>query len=227
MYSMYEKLMSLPLFKGASQEMIHNFAEKTPLEFSRYEDRQTVIRPSDVCASVKCLISGTVVKEQNLCCGEISLREYFGAGVVLGVERLFGLDTKYGCRVKAVDSCGIMEFPKKHYVQLLQSSQLFMINYLNYLSRLAQNCANSLRKYRYGNMESELGFLIQTATSPLAEKIEIESADKPIWDLFGRDEREGIRKSENLTRRGAVEILSDKVLLIPSRAALLDIFDED
>ena len=227
MDSMYERLMGLPLFKGASTELIHSFAEKTPLRFTTYKPGETIVRERDNCSTVKCVVSGSVVCEHHLFNGAMTVREFLDAGVVLAVEHLFGLDTRYGICVKANSQCGIMEFSKKQYMQLLQTHNLVLLNYLNYLARRAQNCEHALSSHTMKNISSELSFLVQVSSNVDGHDIDIETSGTPIIEVLSGGERAEDRDFEELIKNGFIEILSDYKIKIPSRKLLLDYFSNE
>lgn len=223
----YDRLMNLPLFKGAGAELITDFVEKTPLAFHRYEPGEIIASPDEVCTSVKCLIAGSAVCESVYCCETMRVAEVLDSGEVIGVEHLYGLDTKYGMSVKAHTRCGIMEFDKTNYIRLLVSSQLLLVNFLNYLSRQAQNSLNALRWHEILNQDAELSCLVQTVTSPRAREIRIQFLHEPIRRVFENKNGRGTVTIDRLIEDGLVVLENDHVLFIPSRANLISAFHRE
>lgn len=227
MDSMYERLMCLPLFKGAGRDMIHAIAEKIPLDFTIYQPGQTIIKERAACSSVMCLVSGSIICEHHLFHDTLTIRERFESGGVIAVEHLFGLDTTVGMNVKADTRCGIMQFPKKQYMQLLQSNHLLLLNYLNYICKRAQLSENALKRHHMRSILSELAFLIEISTCSSARDIELECSSLPLAEILGGGSSDGYAALRELHNSGHIHIISDYKIKITSRQDLLDIFGDN
>lgn len=221
---MFETLMSLPLFKGASHEQISMFVEKTHLSFNSYEPGDTIVSASDICSNVCCLLSGTMTVEHPVFSGNIVVREIVGHGRFLGVERLFGLDNRFALSARAADKCGTMEFSKNQYLALLQSNQIFLMNSLNYISRHAQKCESFINDGCNGSLLSVLAHILDAKTSPESMLIFLESVYAPLSDCLAFALPSASCQIDALARAGLVRVVSDHKLEIPSRERLINAY---
>lgn len=214
MSSFYEKLMDLTLFKGATTEMIHSFAEKTPLSFYKVAPGDIIAATDDLCSSLRCLVSGRVEVEHPLFDGNLSLFETLGPGVVIGLKHLYGLDTHFCCNYLAVDTCGIMEFDKANFIQLIQNNNLILVNYLNYLSLYAQKPISILRDADPRSSSLFLPTLLKGLTCRNAENITLVSHKMPIVLFLEKIFNISEVALEKMIERGAVSLKSDHRLVV-------------
>lgn len=219
MFSMYEKLMALPLFKGASTNLIQTFAEKTPLMFSKYSEGQTIVTPKESCNTVKCLLSGSAVISHPVAGRSIWIHETVGPDSMIGIERLFGLDTTFSIKAVAGEECSLMEFSKKIFIQLLQDHQLLMINYINYLCRNAQKPAAALLDNPLDSPSSFLAMLVALTTSRESKNVEIEFKEG-IDSSFVYNDGKISETISSLVKKGVIRIASNRLIKIISREDL-------
>lgn len=221
MSSFYEKIMELPLFKGASHEMIHYFFEKTPISFLNYEKDGVIISEGEKCDSVICLISGKISLENSFYNSELTVKRRLASETILGAEYLFGLETSYPFEVTASEKCSVIEFSKSKYISQLQNNKLFLINYLNYLSKRAQKSSVS---FKSGNLTSDFERFrnfIELTTERRSFDIKITSTSG-LTNIFGKNgnfQDDLIRYEE----KGIIIRTNDSSLLIPDRQQFLDL----
>lgn len=227
MDSFYDRLMNLPLFKGAGRELITEVVEKTPLQFQRFEERETIVKPDDKCLAVKCLMTGSVKCETSYYNGLMTISEVIDSEDVIGIENLYGLDTNYNMTVSAQSRCGIMEFTKSSYTRLIQSSQLLLINYINYLSRKAQNGQNALKWHLMRELDSRMSYLVQVTTSPRGRDIRIHTAGESIRAFFENGQSERKKSLDSLERNGLIVFEDSTTIFVPSRSAIIDAFHKE
>lgn len=222
MYSVYERLMNLPLFKGAGEDLINEFAEKTPLEFKTFAPGEVIISENQICNEVVCLLSGRVKRVMKYCSGRLIVSELIKGGTLIGIEHLFGLHQKYNMEITASEEAGIMYFPKQHYLRLLQSSNLILINCLNYLSRFAQNGRNALKSHDMSGIDSVISYLLQVTTAANATEIYLTTPFSSFIEFIAPYSNRGESEFEDMINRGLVKLVNPQTLYVPSRDAVLE-----
>lgn len=174
MATMYEMIMDLPLFKGLSHEQVSAFLEKTHVDFKKYENGEIIVDSSDRVATVKCVISGKISVLHRLGQnGTLRVAEVLEGGNVIGADRMFGMDTDYGCVIKAVGQVSVMEFSKDQYFGLLTTGNIFLLNYLNYLSLRAQRLSKIYSTYPSGNIGETLMRFVESVVSRQAVTVAV------------------------------------------------------
>lgn len=138
MQTMYEKLMTLTVFKGIGAEQLSSILEKTHLEFASHDAGEYIKESGEDCREVTSVLSGEIETETSIAGGRSLMVCRYGAGKVFGLEYLFGMDNKYGSSLRALTRTGTMSFSKQQYMQMLSGNSICMINFLNYLSFKSQ-----------------------------------------------------------------------------------------
>lgn len=150
---MYETIMSLPLFKGTSNDDISSFIEKVPVEFINAEAGDHIISQGEPGTHILFLLDGSVVVNHDLYGGDIIMSQCLSGGSVFMPENLFGLHTECSATVTAHTSCSLMKLKKAEYLSLLGMNRIFLINYLNYLSYKCQIRACVLSEFHQSSIQ--------------------------------------------------------------------------
>ncbi|MDE6006845.1 MAG: cyclic nucleotide-binding domain-containing protein [Muribaculaceae bacterium] len=227
MNTIYERLVNLPIFKGAGKELITSFVEKTPLDFISYYPGEVIIEENRPCDEVICLVSGSVRRRRYFCAGQLIVNDVLHAGSMLGLENLYGLHTKFGMNIVADSEVGVMQFDKHNLFHWLLNSKLLLINTLNYLSRNAQNGTDALMSHGMREIESELSYLVQIATSPSSTNISITTPNIPIEEFMAPQGKTHRPLLNRLIESGLITMPDSHTIDIASRCALLDAFREE
>lgn len=136
--SMYETLMSLPLFKGISAEKVSALLEKIPLEFRQITKGETLAGRGEACDSLQFLLTGEALVSRSLFRGRLVMEQRVGKGAVFMPENLCGLYTDYNADVTAYTAVGVMAISKPRYMDILEMDRVYLVNMLNYLSYKCQ-----------------------------------------------------------------------------------------
>lgn len=214
MSSMYETIMGLPLFKGIGEEQLSLLLEKTSVEFVNCEDGEILYQPGDNVRYLNFILNGKVRKTYKLRNFEIEISEVMGEGSVIGALHLYGLDTSYPCRVEAVGNVSIMKIAKLQYMNILHSDNIYMMNFVNYLSAASQRRACYMLNAGSQSINRSIGLLVNSIISSGAETVRVEGEASEIarfcsvsTEEFERWKHEEFPKSTDLQR---IEITSIK-----------------
>jgi len=218
---MYVTIMDLPLFKGIGKEHVSNFLEKTDLEFAKFRTGEKLYAAGDPCTQLKYIISGKVRFDHSLFANKCTLSEVLGAGTVIGADRLFGMNTSYQNTATAENDVSIMTFSKEKYLNLLQSDEIYLFNYLNYLSLKAQRSADSVSSLFTGTLTGNMSFWLSADSEPSAEKIEFHVRTEDIPKITNIPEDKVISELIYLQNKGLINY-SDNIIRILSRERLLE-----
>lgn len=219
---MFETLMSLPLFKGASVEQISSFVEKTNLSFKSFNPGEKIASYKDTCRTLRCLISGEMLVSHPIFSGKLTVHETSGPGRFIGVEHLFGLDNKLELSAIASCRCGTIEIQKSQYLSLLQNNQIFLMNILNYLARSAQKCYNFHAWIKSGSLVSLLAHVVDSTTTGESKLISVESVGSTLLEFLSLFYSDAEKQLRSLAEIGLLEIVSDRKIAFPSRVHLME-----
>lgn len=185
MTSIYETIMELPLMKGISREQLSQMLEKTSVSFLYFKSGDKLYGKDDPVRSIDFLLKGRVKRRNHIEPYGICITELLGEGMVMGANRLYGIHTTYGCDIEAFDDVSVMRISKEQYLNILRSDEIFLMNYLNYLSAAAQRPLSFLREEHRDHVSTMLGMLLKSVVWPMAERITIEASDEAISQFLG------------------------------------------
>ncbi len=220
MSTMYEMIMDLPLFKGVSKEHVSYFLEKTNVNFENFEPGMKIVVKGEEVRMVKFVLSGEVCVSHTLNDCNISVDEYCSYGRVLGADRLYGMATGYSCDVTARTRTSIMEFSKDQYVRLLNSDNIYLLNFFNFLSRRVQKPVEVMEEFTSGNIKSRLCVLLGVLTDPDSIGVIINGTIADLAKYVSVDQKTMAEWINSAELEGLIEY-SDGIMRIKSRGAFL------
>ena len=138
MASIFETLLTLPIFRGASRAAMEYAVGRFKFEFKKYAKDEVIAHQSESCQSMIFIISGHVKAETTTQKG-IKVEQLLGPSTALAPEFLFGLVTAYPAKYTALEAVNTLEISKKEFLDILESDTVFKFNYLNMLARRAQD----------------------------------------------------------------------------------------
>lgn len=220
-FSMFEILMGLPLFHGASREQITTFVEKAQLDFSSYEPGDEIVRTDSRCRTLKCLISGDCEIQHHLFSDNMVLREVSGRGRFLSAGHLFGLNNKFNFSVQALTRCGTLDISKSQYFEMLQRNSIFLLNYLNFLSLGVQRFEDLFLNTDIENLYSILKYIIEACTTRESRRISIETVNSSLSEFFSSRFKASFDQLKKLDTLNIIRIIDEHRIDVPDRLNFL------
>lgn len=184
MSNMYEMIMDLPLFKGVSKDQVSSFLEKTHINFRNINSGELVVAAGDNVRMITFIISGEVTINHRLDSFDITVEERGGAGTVIGADHLYGMSTHYPCDVVALAKVSVLEFSKEQYLRLLNSDNIYLLNFFNFLSLRAQRPVTALTGLRSMDIRCRISLLLSLLTDSDATTVKIKGSPAEIARLF-------------------------------------------
>ncbi len=213
MATMYETIMDLPLFKGVSEEQISAFLEKTNVNFINYKSGDKIISKSDRCSHIKYLIKGEAFSHISNTTGTLKVSELKQPGSVFFPDRLFGMDTKFPAEAEAVGDVSILQFSKEQYMTLLQTDEIYLLNFLNYLSLHSQRPVDAIKNLTSGKFECRLAMWVITLTESSSTEITVESSQQDLSELTNIPIEQIKSELSELSRSGLLSYSDDKIII--------------
>lgn len=221
MPSMYDTIMDLPIFKGISTQQVSEFLEKTHIEFVNYKRDDIIYTRGEPCTDIRYLISGSIRLTHNHISGRCAINEVLHPGCVLGVERLFGLNTIYPDTATACLDSSILRFGKEQFLSLLASDNIYLINCLNYLSLRAQRPVDALAYLYSGSLLGHLAYWVSTMTDRDAVSVELKASTADLSALTSIAPDQVKSQLAKMRADGLISVSGDTIR-IRSRRLLID-----
>lgn len=134
----YDKLLTLPLFQGLSQQDLWAIAESIPFAFLQHKAGDVIVREDMPCLQLTFLLDGTMSVTTHADDHGYTLTEPLRAPQVIEPEHLFGLNQHFMRTYTAKTPCNTMSISKAHVVQLTNQLIVFRLNLLNIISTQSQ-----------------------------------------------------------------------------------------
>lgn len=141
-FTMYDKLLMLPLFQGLSRFELTQTIEKVKLHFVKYRTHDCIIKRGEECRKLTFILDGNVISERKDEEKDYSWHEYYEANSVLEPISFFGLKTTYNASYYAEGLVHTLSLDKEHIYKHFAQFPSFQLNYLN----LACNRAQALKQ---------------------------------------------------------------------------------
>lgn len=142
----YEQLASLPLFLGIDGSTLSSIYETINPVVAPMRKGNAIITSGEECRSLLFLLEGFVQASAAFGKNRFTIYELVHAVSVVEPQCLFGLHTTY-TRNYTADSGGYyLRLPKSVIVRQMMENDVFLFNFTNMLSSLAQDTVNRLRR---------------------------------------------------------------------------------
>lgn len=225
MDTMYETLMSLPLFAGASHQKLSDIIGKYKFHFLKYTSGERIITEGDPCTHLKSIINGKVELSLANEAKRFRISQTLEAPDVICPDFFFGRTTHYPINATAKTDVGIVQIDKNDYLSIISSDTIFLYNYLNLLSMNAQLATKGVIALTGGSLEKRICYWIIALTQTNGKDITLECRHKDMYTVFGVPKQSLISALDNLSRRGAIEYNSVEIS-VSDRRVLMDILME-
>lgn len=219
MDSMFEQLLTLPLFRGVSITRISEIVGAKRFHFLQCTPGQKIITAGEPCTHIRMVISGSVTLTVSSKDGRLRVSQRLAAPDVLAPDFLFGRYTDYPCDVTAYEKTGILQITKSDYVDILHADRAFLFNYLNMLSRRAQMPLTGILAVTAGSLEQRIAFWIIALTQHNSTDIELEGRHRDLYAMFGVQRSVFIATLNEMQERGILEY-TNRTIRILSRPML-------
>lgn len=222
MDSIYDVIKQLPIIQGVDSKRLSDILEKTKVEFRNYADGESILTRGSEPQEVIYLISGNAFRRWSSPNFEIALSEKLMPYTLIGGGYFYGIDKRVPYNVVSAGAATMFCFPKVQLLRLLQSDQVLLINYLNYLSLRAQRPVTSLLEFGGDFFCEWLSSILFTVVDSKSVDVEIEFSEKFFNSFISATSTEerlfelqskGLLKLEHnkisiLSRQGVVKALS-------------------
>lgn len=222
MDSMYEHLMELPLFKGVSFDRISDIVGTTKFHFLKYTDRQPIVNAGDACTHIKFVISGAVRLTTNNADARMRVCQTVKSPDVIAPDFLFGRFTHYPCSATAIGSAGILQIAKLDYLKILNSDDVFLINFLNTLSINAQKSVIGVLALTCGSLEERIAFWVLALTQRGSTDITLQCRQRDFYSMFGVQRSSFMATLDSMQQRGLLTYDQREIHFL-SRPALVEL----
>lgn len=219
---MYEILMDLPMFRGVTLAKLTEVVEHVKLHFLKLIDGQTIVNAGDPCTHLNFIISGSVRSTVATTDERFKVSQTLTAPGVLAPDFLFGRATTFPCTAKAIGTVSLLQINKQDFIDILKSDDIFLFNYINYVSMNAQKAIQGVLAVAAGSLEERIAFWIIALTQPAGTDITLTCRQRDLYALFGVQRSSFIATLDRMKEQGIIDYTSGEIS-IKSRRELLNV----
>ena len=216
--SMYENLMTLPLFKGVSYSRLSEIVGNTRLAFLKYLPGEPMLNAGEPCTHIKFVISGSVRLTIRNESDRVRVSQTLKAPAVISPDFLFGRNTLYPATAVAIDTVSVMQIEKKDLIPLLQRDDVFLFNYLNILPTNAQKAVDGMLAVTSGSLEERIAFWIIALTQMDSDDIVLSAKHRDLYSIFGVQRSSFIAALDSMRAQGILEYTPTEIRVSSRRA---------
>lgn len=210
---MFELLLELPLFRGATHSKLAEVVGETKFHFLKYPDGEAVIRSGEPCTHMTFVISGAVRSTIVNANGRFSVSQTLKAPSAVAPDFLFGRLTNYPCDVVAVGDVSVLKIAKNDFIRILNSDQVFLFNYLNYLSVNAQKAQQGILALTTADIDERIAFWIIALTQPEGTDIVLSCRKRDLCSLFGLQRATFDAGLQSMKERGLLDYTNSDLFI--------------
>lgn len=214
MKTIYDIILSLPLFQGIERLKLVSVLEKVNLHFEKYHKDDIIAQKGEECTRLVFLLKGSILSETVDKSEKFSIYEKIKGQTVLYPTFLFGKDTKYPVTIKALDSVSTMSIEKQQVFYLLQNEPLFLLNFLNIVSNKAQSTFDKISSLSGTDLKKNLAFFILSFTEKGSSDIHIKSSQQDLADFFGVARPSLLKIINELKDEGIIEYKRKEITVL-------------
>ncbi len=214
MKTIYDIILSLPLFQGIERLKVVDVLEKINLHFEKYQKDDIIIQKGDECKKLTFLLQGSIVCETIDKSEKFSIYEKIKGQTVLYPSFLFGKNTQYPATIKALSDVSTMSIGKRQVFYLLQNEPIFLLNYLNIISNKAQSSFDKISSLSGTDLKKNLAFFILSFTEKGSSDIHIKSSQQDLADFFGVARPSLLKIINELKDEGVIEYKRKEITVL-------------
>lgn len=219
---MFDMLSELPMFRGVTHERIAATVGMAKFHFLKYSAGDVIAKAGEACTHVKFVISGSVRISISSIDERFVIAQTLKAPDVISPDFLFGRSTLYPGQVVALDEVSIVQLSKNDYMKILASDQIFMYNFLNYLSMNAQKCVEGVLAMTNGSIEERIAMWVVAMTQPTAQDITITCRQRDMYVMYGVQRSSFIAALDNMAAKGLLSYTASEINIL-DRRGLIDL----
>lgn len=183
---MFDKLRQCPVFKGLSSERIKDIFENFAYKKLEFKKNEVVALAENECRHFYILLKGTVRGEMTDFSGKVIKIEDIESPRPLAPAFLFGDSNRYPVDITTNETSTILSFSKETWLEIMQSDQQVLQNYLAIIANRSQFLSNRIRFLSFQSIKGKLAwYIFQQVKQQDSEEISMLHSQGQLSELFG------------------------------------------
>ncbi|MDD4609003.1 MAG: Crp/Fnr family transcriptional regulator [Bacteroidaceae bacterium] len=178
-FSMFDKLLMLPLFQGLSKDELTEMLEHTKWHFLKLKAGEVIAQKEDRCKELIFVLNGTVASKRVYEAKHLEWFEFYEPMTVIEPISLFGIKTSYNSNYYTHTEASILKISKDYIFGFFTQYPVFQLNYMNITCSRAQALKQrSLHVFENSNEHKVKAFFLAMSEREKGLKILLTNATK-------------------------------------------------
>ncbi len=209
--SMFDTLLSLPLFQGLGHDDLTRILESTHLNFETLPIGQEIVRQDSPCAGVTFILKGKVSCQTEAADRSWNVVETMQAPLVIGLDTLYGSKQTYPHSFLTSTQVRLLRVDKRTIAALTGYFEVFRINVLNTLSAKIARQQQPLWLPSSTTLEGRIIHFMRThVTRPAGHKT-FNMTLRMLGSYLGEDYRYVSKALHHIEELGLVELRRNSI----------------
>ena len=220
---MYTTIANSVLFKGLSAKRIEEIMKDITFQIKKFQKEDMLAMTGETVSGAYLLLDGSVRGEMVDFDGKIVKIEDIEGKRILAPAFLFGRATSYPVNIVANNDVQTLFFPKPSFIQLLQTENTVLMNYLNIISNRGQFLSEKMKFLTFQSIKGKFAhYLIsQLEKSCNNGEVVLKHSQEKMADLFGVTRPALGRVIALLNKEGVIQTKGKKVVILDLEALKL------
>jgi CRP/FNR family transcriptional regulator, dissimilatory nitrate respiration regulator len=183
---MFGNLDKCLLFKGLTTEKISDLLHEVTFKEKSFSKNETIAYCDDEVRSLLIIIKGSVRGEMVDFSGKTIKIEDIEPPRMLAPAFLYGKNNRYPVDIVANQQSVVLSLSKPAFINLLQSDQQILTNYLNSISNRAQFLSTKIRFLSFQTIKGKIAhFLLQLSQRNNSIEFVLPKSQNELAEMFG------------------------------------------
>lgn len=183
---MFENLDKCLLFNGLTAEEITSLLYEVSFKEKHFKKNDTIAFSDDEVRNLLIIVEGSVRGEMVDFSGKTIKIEDIDPPRMLAPAFLYGKNNRYPVDIVANKESTILSFSKPAFIQLLQTNEKILTNYLNSISNRAQFLSTKIRFLSFQTIKGKIAhFLLQLSQRINSTEIMLPKTQNELAEMFG------------------------------------------
>lgn len=210
----YTLLTSSQLFNGMSVEDIELVLQTVPHQIKKFNPWSTVALCGEKVNSLYLVLAGVVKGEMVDYEGRVIKIEDIPAPGALAVGFLFGVRNVFPVNVICTTEVEILVIDKSAFLDLLQRSNIVLLNFLDMVSNRSQFLSDKIRFLTFKTIKSKLAHYILQQVNKDSSSIVMDKTQNELAEFFGVARPSVGRALSELEDAGFIEVNRKKIKIL-------------
>lgn len=183
---MYGNLEQCALFQGLLSDQVIELLCSISYKEKEYNKEEIVVRSDDEVRQLLIVVSGSVRGEMVDFSGKTIKIEDIYSPRMLAPAFLFGKNNRYPVDIVTNETTTLLAIPKNSFLNLLQTNQKVLANYLNSISNRAQFLSNKIKFLSFQTIKGKIAhYLLQLMKKTGNVEFVLPKSHQELAEMFG------------------------------------------